>query len=132
MNLNAIANGATSAINPNAGATLFISTGNTVVNFRQVPTYDKLAVSAQVQPLNSGDIRHLDSLNIQGAQKAAYLNGTALAISRIKQFGGDLLVFPDGTQPEGNTWLVVASLEQWSTTWCKVAVSLQDDVPDPS
>jgi hypothetical protein len=131
MNLNAIANGITSAINPNNAATLFISTGNSVVNFRQVPTYDKATVSAQVQPLTSGDIRQLNSLNIQGAEKAIYLNGAALAINRIKEFGGDLVVFPPGTLPEGDTWLVIASLEQWSN-WCKVAVALQDDVPDPT
>jgi hypothetical protein len=132
MNLRAIANSVTSAINPNVGATLFISTGNTVVNYKQVPAYDKAPVAAQVQPLTSGDIRQLDALNIQGAQKAIYLNGAALAISRIKKFGGDLVVFPDGTLPEGNTWLVLASLEQWGSVWAKCAVILQDDVPDPS
>jgi hypothetical protein len=133
MNLNAIANGVTSAVSPNFAATLFISTGNTVVNFKQVPAYQKMAVVAQVQPLNSGDLRQLDALDIQGADKAIYINGAALAISRIKKFGGDLIVFADGTLPEGNTWLVKASLEQWGgSTWCKVAVVLQDDIPDPS
>jgi len=132
MNLNAIANGIVTAVNPNVAATLFISTGNTVdANFVQQPTYDQIAVAAQVQPLTSGDIRQLDALNIQGAQKAIYLNGAALGISRIKQRGGDLIVFADGVMPEGNTWLVLASLEQWQN-WCKVAVSLQDDIPDPT
>lgn len=132
-NLREIANSVTSAVSPNVAAKLFISTGNTVVNFKQVPTYDKADVVAAVQPLTSGDIRLLDSLNIQGAQKAVYLNGAALAISRIKRLGGDLLVFADGTLPEGNTWLVLASLEQWDgATWCKVACVLQDDIPDPS
>jgi hypothetical protein len=133
MNLNAIANGIVTSVNPNAAATLFISTGNTVdSNYVQQPAYDQVAVSAQVQPLTSGDIRQLDALNIQGAQKAIYINGAALGISRIKQRGGDLVVFADGVMPEGNTWLVLASLEQWATTWCKVAVSLQDDIPDPT
>lgn len=126
MNLQQIANGAITAINPNFAATLFISTGNTVTNFKQIPTYDQVPVSAQVQPLTSGDLRQLDSLNIQGAQKAIWLNGAALAISRVKKLGGDLIVFADGTMPEGNTWLVLASLEQWSA-WCKVAVVLQDE-----
>lgn len=133
MNLAAIANGAITAINPNSPATLFISTGNNVVNFKQVPNYDQIAVVAQVQPLTSSDLRLLDSLNVQGAQKAIYLNGAALGIDRIKQRGGDLIVFADGTLPEGNTWLVLASLEQWQgSTWAKVAVVLQDDIPDPS
>jgi hypothetical protein len=133
MNLQSIANGVITAINPNFPATLFISTGNTVVSFKQTPTYDKVAISAQVQPLTSGDLRQLDALNIQGAQKAIWLNGAALGISRIKQRGGDLIVFADGTLPEGNTWLVLASLEQWQgATWAHVAVALQDDIPDPS
>ncbi|CAN7374534.1 hypothetical protein LJR220_003338 [Bradyrhizobium sp. LjRoot220] len=133
MNLRAIANSVTSAVSPNFAAKLFISTGHTTVNFKQVPAYDKIDVVADVQALSSGDLRQLDSLNVQGAQKAIYLNGAALGISRIKQKGGDLIVFANGTMPEGNTWLVLASLEQWGgSTWCKVAVSLQDDIPDPT
>lgn len=129
MNLNAIANGAVTAVNPNLPAILFISLGYTVYQFRQVPSFDQANVVAQVQPLSSGDLRHLDALNVQGAQKALYLNGTALAISRIKRTGGDLIAFADGALPEGNIWKIVASLEQWGTTWCRVAVALQDD-PD--
>lgn len=133
MNLNAIANSATSAVNPNFGATLFISTGNTVgANFKQVPTFSKTTISAQVQPLSSGDLRQLDALNIQGAEKAIYINGSALAISRIKKYGGDIIVFADGALPEGNVWLVKASLEQWGGTWCKVAAVLQDDSAAPT
>lgn len=134
MNLQAIANGAITAINPNFPAILYASAGSTVVNFNPVPAYNPANVAAQVQPLSSGDIRQLDALNIQGASKAIYINGTALAIDRIKNLGGDLIVFADGLLPEGNTWLVVASLEQWGRTWCKVAVELQDDIvlPPPS
>jgi hypothetical protein len=133
LNLRALANSVTSAVNPNVGATLFISTGYTKdAAFNQIPTYEQQSVTAQVQPLSSDDLRFLDGLNIQGAQKAVYLNGAALAISRIKKLGGDLIVFPDGTLPEGNTWLTLASLEQWGGTWCKCALVLQDDIPDPS
>jgi signal peptidase I len=131
MNLRALVNGATSTINPNVGATLYISTGSTTVHFKQTPTYDQSPVTAQVQPLSSGDIRQLDALNIQGAQKAVYLNGAVHTIDRVKKLGGDLIVFPDGTLPEGNVWLTLASIEQWAN-WCKVAVVLQDDLPPPS
>lgn len=131
MNLRATVNTATRAINPNFTATLFISTGNTTVNFVQTPTYTQSTVQAQVQPMTTGDIRMLEGLDIQGAEKAIYLNGAALAISRIKKLGGDLIVFANGTLPEGNTWLILANLEQWGgSTWCKVACRLQDDIPD--
>ena len=131
MNLRATVNTATRAINPNFTATLFISTGNTTVNFVQTPTYTQSTVQAQVQPMTTGDIRMLEGLDIQGAEKAIYLNGAALAISRIKKLGGDLIVFANGTLPEGNTWLILANIEQWGgSMWCKVACRLQDDIPD--
>jgi hypothetical protein len=130
MNLQQIANGAITAINPNFPATLFISTGNTVINFVPTPSYLQTPISAQVQPLTSGDLRQLDALNIQGASKAIWLNGAALGISRIKQRGGDIIVFADGTLPEGNVWLVKASLEQWAG-WARIAVELQDDAVAP-
>lgn len=128
-NLRAIANNTIQVVNQDIPATLMISTGSTVdpTTYKQVPTYDSVPVKAQVQPLSTGDIRQLDSLNIQGAEKAIYLDGVALAINRIKNLGGDIIVFAPGLVPEGTTWLVKANLEQWGGTWCKVAVTLQDD-----
>lgn len=129
-NLRATANSVTKAINANTPATLMISTGFAIVNHVPVPSYSSLPVKAQVQPLSSKDVRQLDSLNIQGAEKSIYLNGAALAIIRVKQLGGDLVVFANGLLPEGNTWKILSSLEQWGgSTWCKVAVVLQDDLP---
>lgn len=127
-NLRATANSVTRIINPNFPATLAISTGNVVgPDFVQIPTYDQINIFAQVQPLSSKDLRQLDSLNIQGAEKAIYLNGVALGVNRIKQRGGDLVIFAPGTLPEGDNWLVLASLEQWGGgVWAKVAVVLQD------
>jgi hypothetical protein len=132
-NLRQLANNSTRVVNPNVPATLYVSAGYTIgSDFVQVPGYNQASVTAQVQPLSSGDVRLLDSLNIQGANKKVFLNGTALAIDRVLKFGGDLIVFPDGTLPEGTTWKILASLEQWNTTWCMVAIILQDDVLFPS
>lgn len=127
-NLRATANSVTRVINPNKPATLLASAGFAIVDHVQVPAYNQAGVIAQVQPLSSGDVRQLDALNIQGANKKIFLNGTALAIDRVKQLGGDLIVFADGIIPEGTTWKILASLEQWSLTWCMVAVILQDDI----
>lgn len=129
-NLRAVANSATKIVNPNFPATLRVSTGHTIVDHVQVPSYADAQVVAQVQPLSSKDVRQLDGLNIQGAEKVIFLNGAALAIVRVKQLGGDLVVFSPGTLPEGDTWKILASLEQWGgSTWCKCAVVLQDDLP---
>lgn len=132
-NLRAIANSVTKVINPNFAAQLYLSTGNTIVNFRQIPGYTSMQIVCDVQPVTTGDLRQLDTLNIQGADKVIYLNGAALGINRIKKRGGDLVVFANGVFPEGNVWLVKANLEQWQgSTWCKVAVVLQDDSSAPT
>lgn len=129
-NLRATANMATKVINPNFPATLMISTGFALVNHVQVPTYSPQTVIGQVQPLSTGNVRQLDALNIQGAERVIFLNGAAHSILRVKQLGGDLVVFAANTFPEGNTWKILASLEQWgANTWCKVAAALQDDLP---
>lgn len=132
-NLRATANSVTKAINANTPAFLYSSTGYAILNHVQVPSYVSAPLLAQVQPVSSGDLRQLDALNIQGAQKSIYLNGAALGVIRVKRLGGDLIVFPAGTLPEGDVWLVLASLEQWSgRLWGKVAVKLQDDMQGPS
>lgn len=132
FNLRATANSVTRVVNPNVPATLFISTGYTTINFVQQPQYEQFSILAQVQPLSSKDLRLLESLNIQGAEKSIYLNGASLGISRIKQRGGDLIVFPSGTFPEGDTFKVLVQLELWgASTWSHVAVVLQDDNPAP-
>ncbi|TIR66396.1 MAG: hypothetical protein E5X24_23645 [Mesorhizobium sp.] len=84
------------------------------------------SVSLQAQSLTYNDLQLLDGLNIQGVRRAVYLNGSALGVVRELQVGGDLFVFPAGTFPEGDTWLVALVLESWPD-WCKCAVTLQMD-----
>jgi hypothetical protein len=131
LNLNAAVNSVTRRVNPNFPASLLVSTGFSMVNHVPVPSYAApLPIIAQVQPLTTGDVRQLDALNIQGAERVIFMNGAAHAILRVKQTGGDLVVFAANTLPEGNTWKILASLEQWgANTWCKVAVVLTDDLP---
>jgi hypothetical protein len=126
-NIRAIANSQTRAINPNLPAMLWIATPPIVVNYIQTPQYDKLPVFANVQAMTSGDALKMDALNIQGAEKIIFVNGLALAINRIQKLGGDLIVFQPGLVPEGTTWKIITSMEQWGYTWAKVAVALQDD-----
>lgn len=79
-----------------------------------------LPLLAQMQPLSTGDLQHLDALNIQGEQRAFYFTGDGSGVSRPNQTGGDLIITPDGA-----TWLVHTTLEQWPN-WCKVAATLQN------
>jgi hypothetical protein len=126
VNLHGIVSPAISTINPPVIATLKRSAGyTTAADGTRTPQYTQVPnISVQMQALTYSDLQHLDGLNIQGVRRAVYLNGAALAVVRPLQTGGDLFVFPDGTLPEGNTWLVAYVLEAWPD-WCKCAITLQ-------
>lgn len=131
INLRAIANQATRAINPNVAAELWHSTGaTTAASGKQTPTYSKSRIEVQAQALSYSDLQQLDSLNIQGVRRAIYANAQIMSVVRVQQQGGDLIVFPAGTFPEGTTWLAAHVLERWPT-WCKVAITLQVDQLTP-
>lgn len=125
MNLHSIVTPAISTVNPFVAATVRRSSGYaTLPDGTQVPAYTDASISVQVQALTFSDLQQLSSLNIQGARRAVYLNGAALGVVRNLQVGGDLFIFPDGTLPEGNTWLVAHMLEMWPD-WCKAAITVQ-------
>ena len=81
----------------------------------RVPAFKIFAgVTMQVQPLSSGDIKHLDSLNISGVLRAVYINGQLQSLVRAAVKGGDILLIPTGlTGAAVDTWLVVESSEGW-------------------
>ncbi len=126
MNLHGIVSGAISAVNPFVAATVQRSTGYTTnSDGSRVPTYTTFSVSVQMQALTYTDLRELDALNITGKRRKIYLSGDVEGIIRADQRGGDLIVFPTGTLPEGNTWLAAYVLENWPD-WVSVAITLQD------
>lgn len=120
MDLRGIANSATSSINPNIMVSVLVSTGSTIgAGRKQVPTYAAAVVGpAQVQALDSVDLKQLDGLNIQGTIRAIYLRGSLAGVVRPDQTGGDIV------QISGRNWLVVKVLEHWPD-WTKAAIVLQ-------
>lgn len=129
LNLHQLVSGAIGTINPFVPATVRRSTGYTTQpDGTQVPQYKTFGISAQVQALTYSDLRQLDGMNIQGVRRGVYLTGHVLGVVRPAGTGGDLIVFPDGTFPEGNTWLVAFVFEAWSQShWCKACLTLQTD-----
>lgn len=121
MNLRAIANRATSGINPNVTAVALISTGYTTTpSGKQVPEYAApVLVQIQTQALTKKEIEHLDSMNFSNATLAIYSNLQLTGVDRTRNSGGDLLTI------DGESWLVVAVLEAWRVGWCKVAAARQ-------
>lgn len=127
MNLHGIVSSAINVVNPFVFVTVLRSTGYTTnPDGSRTPKYATFSAKVQVQSLTYSDLRLLDSLNIQGIRRAVYLTGEVEAIVRAQQEGGDLLVFPTGTLPEGDTWLAAQRLEAWPD-WSKICITLQNN-----
>lgn len=126
MNLNAIAGGIVSAVNPWTPATVQISSGATTdARGKQTPKYliPPLTVSAQVQALSFRDIQQINGLNLQGIRVAIYLNGEVDGLVRVNKKGGDLITIATG--PHAGVYLVALVLEQWQD-WVRCACTLQN------
>lgn len=130
MNLHAIVAGAISGVNPLVPVQVQVSIGkSTAPDGTPTPQWlPPVTVPGQVQALTYADLRQLEGLNLAGMQRAIYLYGEVNGIVRATNKGGDLI-----TTPDGSVWLVNQVLEQWNDagppSWCKVAVTLQDQVP---
>ena len=122
MQIRNIANSITRAVNPNITAISRRYKGQTIgAGRKQVPEYyDDVTVTIQLQPMNAGEIRHVDGLNIQGLVKAIYINGSYYGVNRTMQKGGDLFII------DGKTWLVIEPSELW-TDWTRCLACLQVD-----
>ncbi|EPB4504089.1 hypothetical protein ACRJ4Z_004058 [Yersinia enterocolitica] len=86
---------------------------------KQVPKYlPDVPVTIQLQPLSTGDLKHVDGLNITGLLKSIHVDGNFYGVNREKVLGGDLFII-------GNEeWLVIEPLELWPQ-WCRLLVQLQ-------
>lgn len=121
MNLNSIVSGAISAVNPKVEVTVRpAASGYTTApsGKRTQNMSADLPTLAQLQPLDADEVKHMDSLNIQGVLKKAYLDGDWRGVMRVEQLGGDLVII------DGQTWRVVQVFEVWPD-WCSVALCLQ-------
>lgn len=119
MNLHGVASAAIGFVNPFRSVLWIQSDGFTTVAMKQVPQYlPGVTVLAQIQPLTSKDLRHLEAQNIQGVSKALYMNGNAHGVERPLARGGDMFEF------DGQKWLVSEVFEAWPD-WCKVGLALQ-------
>jgi hypothetical protein len=129
MNLEIIAGGAIAAVNPQRTILWMKSNGYTTDNTgHRAPSFaPAIQILAQIQPLPTHELEHMDSLNIQGTLRAIYLASEAASGVRIGKEGGDLFQFSDPVLRNCTlaTWLAVSVEETWST-WSKVIVQLQN------
>lgn len=120
MDLRGIANGIASSVNNNMQVNILRSTGYVNGNGgKQIPQYaNPVSQFAQLQPLNSDQLRQMDGLNVQGIMQTISLRGQVTAANRPKGTGGDIIKI------NGEDWLVVRVLESWPM-WTKAIIKLQ-------
>lgn len=130
MNLHGLVRAAITTVNPDIDAILIKSTGYTVINHVQKPTYSVTPVRIQVQGVKSSTLLHMDALNIQGVLRQVHMYGNTAGVVRANSTGGDLLNFPQAPGGAVQTWKVVAVLETFPD-WCSLVVQLQTEVFTP-
>lgn len=133
LNLHSIVRGAIQAVNADRPVVYLQSTGYTVVNGVQTPSYAAaVTLQAQIQPPTGKDLQHVEFLNLQGTIRTVWMYSNPQAISRVDVRGGDLLQFPQFTGAPVDNWLIEHVDETWDVTgggWSKVFVTLQTDRP---
>lgn len=130
MNLHQLVRGAITAVNNDQLIPWLASQGAIYNNATLVatPTYAAAQlIWAQIQPLPTDELQHLDNLNIQGVLRQVYMRGAVATAARPDGTGGDLLQFPEVPGGPLRTWLVIRVQEQWPD-WCLVSVRVQDDL----
>ena len=119
-NTHKLISGVIGCVNPMIEATISHATGYTTDETgKQTPIYTTATEKVQVQPLSTGEIKHLLGMNIQGVSRKIYASGTINAIIRMGGQGGDIITLADGT-----IWLVKQVMESWPD-WSCVAVARQ-------
>lgn len=120
MDVRGMANSATVSVNANTTVTIYRSNGFTIGSGgKQSPTYENGVTGyAQIQAIDSEDLKQLDGLNIQGVVRCMFLRGLLAGVIRPNQTGGDLV------RIGSKDWLVVKVLETWEG-WVRAVIVLQ-------
>jgi hypothetical protein len=129
MNLHRLVRGPINAVNPRIQVGWLASSGSTTdpTTGSVTPNYAALQNPwAQIQPLSTQALLHLDNLNIQGVLRKVYLYNAVASAVREDGTGGDLLQFAEVPGGPLRTWLVVVVDEQWPD-WCRVTAQMQND-----
>lgn len=110
MNLRAIANSITRAVNPNAkDAVHRMNIGFEVVRGgKQIPKYEELPiVDLQIQETGSEKLYHLNLISQQGMYCTFFANNLVSAQVRSLKKGEDYLVFRPANETQKTEWRVI-------------------------
>lgn len=115
MNLREIANTNTRIINPNSSVTIKKYGGYTIgTGQKRTVSYTDISTTAQVQPVPSYKLAHIDGYSSGAVYKTFYFNEDLKGVSAPD--GNDMIIW------NGETYKVVEQSEGWYATsgWSRV------------
>lgn len=123
MNLNAIANSITRAVNPNTvDAILMTNIGYSIIaGGKQSAIHSDSKVEIQCQSIESDQLEHLNLMSQQGQYNFVYFDGLISAQRRSLDRGEDYLIFKPYGEADYSVWKVTKVLESYPD-WTKVLV----------
>jgi len=128
MDLRGIANAVSNSVNGNIIVSVQRSTGFTVgAGLKQVPSYAaSVSGLAQIQALDTSNMRQIDGINLQSIYRVIYLRGVLAGVIRPNSEGGDLVTIASPAPAELiGIWLVTKVLESWPL-WTKAVICMQE------
>ncbi len=126
MNVRQLANSVTPNVNPNISATWMQASGYvTAADGSRTPNQTSTSIQIQAQGLSASDLRHTDSMNIEGVVRSVHMYGNVQGVVRADQKGGDILQFPEIPGGATRNWRVIQVMETWPD-WSRVLVVLQN------
>lgn len=124
INMHDVVRGAINVVNSDEMGVLYVSRGYTLDEYhRQIPEWNAIPVSLQVQAMSHTAWQHVASSNIMGVLLQVWAYGNFQGVNRPNEEGGDILYM------RGTYWLVTHPIELWSD-WCHVVVTKQLGAPD--
>lgn len=128
INIRQIIRSGINTINPDIQIIIQQSDGFTVEDDgTQTPAYlDAEEYTAQVQPVSSEELKHLDTYNASSIYYSIYIDGVVHGLNRSIAKGGDLVYF------DGFEWLILSLPETYtlSSNWTRFMV-IQQKLSDP-
>lgn len=127
MNIRALANSATSRVNPNISVEILISRAPEYADDGTIiPDFDPIQATAQMQPAPSQDLLMIDGRTAGSVYKIFYITGNLSGLSAPKP--------ADKIIAAGHIYKVVSQPEGWSATagWTKVLAEQEAEYDEDS
>lgn len=121
MNLHNIVRSAITSINPDQTITLKKFLSDVIDEFgKVVNTFEESEVIAQIQPVSSEKLQHLNNFNTSNTYQKVFLNGLQNGLSQPLSTNGDSFII------DNKEWLIVEAPQQWKYSgWNSLIISLQ-------